>query len=86
MDIRAEWLADCQAAFDSQILVDRQSFHSSDRQNKIHYASYNINIVQTPMAQVVSVLAVIQVFQVRITNADKKFHTRREGQGRLGSG
>jgi len=45
---------------------------------------YNFNIVQTPMTQIVSMLAVVQVLEVRIPNAEKEFHTHREG--RLGSG
>jgi len=42
--------------------------------------SYNINIVQTLMAQVVSVLAVIQVFQVSNLNYGQKIFINIRGK------
>jgi len=51
---------DRQAAFESQILVDRHSHRSSCCQN---YMPYKIDIVQTSTVQVVSMFAVLQVFR-----------------------
>ena len=39
--------------------------------NYINYASYNIDIIQAPMAQVVSMLTVVQVLKVAGSNPNR---------------